>query len=550
MIRSFIWKLADQTQVFADFRGFCEMALPGEAPAGLLRWISRWVMASGITEWWWVSYLVLGLALGGVGYAGLGRYWTKRSWWARGLFIAGCWLSGEALLLLPILFSANYLWRCDESAFPIMNALGLLAAAGIYRVLRRLVERPWGLVPAVVIAAFGCVPFGVYALLGALALAGRGLWKRRGGGWGGLAGLGGLAAAILAVALPLSCRFVYGDLALRHGWRAAHALPPRLAWPNSDIARQLEVERRIAVADWRGARETAARGEAFPLRMEIAYRLLASFRSECLLAELFAYPMRTSPRDTDADQSLMDGYVLLFEYGLLLPARKALMEKASSEGWRPQYFRYLGDIAFLLGERERAYRGYSQLMRCPWRGKLAKGRLRLLAGEEKTLPDGLGTVAELAAQWRRIFADNAWLTFFPPDTRVEQLIYDLARHIRAAPRSLVELYLATLLLDGDAAALVREKDTLEALYPAPAPWPRAVQEAVLTEMMRLKGEERRRYAEIVRSGAIESPVAARCAAFRDARAALERQDTPQARLSLLRRFGDTYQFYEYWALGK
>ena len=77
-LRPIIRKLADETLVFADWDGFSEAALPGDAPAGFLRWVSRIVMETGLVDWLWlVPFAILAAALSLTAVCFVPKRWRK-----------------------------------------------------------------------------------------------------------------------------------------------------------------------------------------------------------------------------------------------------------------------------------------------------------------------------------------------------------------------------------------------------------------------------------------------------------------------------------------
>ena len=535
-------KLADQALVFADARGFAEMALPGDAPGGLLRYLARLLMVTGRSFWGSLLYFALGGLL----------VWILQKWLRTIVrrrdvaLVVSCALVG-GVLVLPVMAVAEDVWSQTESAFPMMNVLGLLFAAAFVAAARPLIRFAWGVPTMAVCACALFVPFGGYALLAGAVLACRALFGAAGDFWRRL--WAGAMLTLLAVAVPLVGRLVYADLNPRRALAASFGLPTSGRWPRGVMLEQLAVERRAFREDWSGIRAAAAASESYPLRMTIAYRILASFKAGQVLEELFQSPIRTSHRDTSALETLMDGHQLLFEYGCLLPARKEIMEQVARWGWRPGSLRYLGDIAFLRGELMLAYRFYSQLKRVPgWREWAARRLAALEKGDR--LPDDLVPVAQLAVEWRRVSRDWSDPFFLIDATKVEDFIYERFRGLSRTTPEMARMYLAAKLLTGDTAAFAAEKAMLAALYPPPKAWPVAVQEAFATEALRREEPARAAFLAGLPQGALQAENIRRAQDFAARRARLGSKPSVSDAEELGSRFGTSYMYYEFWALGK
>jgi len=516
-----VWKLASRTLVFMDWEGFSEMVLPGSRPGGLLRYLARLISLTGLSEdLWWLPYLVLPLALGvGAHLLVLGsRRWRWLPVWI---------LCALVVSLQPLLSLGIHVWLEIEPAFVLFNLLGLLAVCVLVGTWRRVARRGgiWRLLAVLGTLVF-FVPCGLYAVLAAFVLlfpGGRSVWRTR------REALWGLAGAMLAlVSVPCVCRGVYDDLSLWEALPSTHGF--RFYGENSQkFLPQLRLERRIRADDFSGA--LCERASMFPLRMEIALRILAQFRTGCVLDGLFATPIRTTHVTAKADELRMDGHLLLFHYGFMLPARRALFERLTSIGWDPESFRYLGDIAFIRGERALARRDYRQLARCPgWRA-FARRRLAALDDPQQHGAEDLMPIATLAQYW------DAWHRsqsdpFFDQTENVEAYVYNRFRRLRAGSPDMVRMALAAAILCGDAKKVAENTSLLEALAPPPDPWPRAAQEALVAY---LPPAALSRF----RAGAFEPATLRRWDAWRV-------DSTRMSQTALLRLYGDTYWLYRFW----
>lgn len=524
-MREIIWKLADRTLVFADGRGFVEMALPGEGPAGALRWVARILTTTGLLDSiWWLPYLALGMALGVALHL---LVHGARRWKRLGAWMAG----GVAYGLLPAVVAGHAVWSVTEPSYPLMNLLGTLAGCGVCALGRAVCRRRGRSIATGMLGALLFVPLGGYALVGAAAaIAREGVLGRKRPSARRACGIG---LALVLAALPLACRFVYDDLSWAYACEKAFAAPP---CPQLDegVASTLRLERFAKAGDWSGiladAEAARAEGRDFPLRMEIAYRILAQYRTGRLPEELFRHPIRTDHATTDARQLSLDGYLLLYHYGFLLPARRQIFERANESGWEPSHFRYLGDISVIRREKSLAYRDYAQLARCPFHGDEARRRLAELNRTDATAFADLRFIAADARVWSAWWAKRDW-KFFRLGERVEDFVYNMFLDLKEAPENMARMYLAAALLCHRPDLLTENVPMLDRMCPPPAPWPTPVQEA---------------FPKPAREGAVSARTAARRAAWDVAWRRIAGTATPEQKDDLRARFGDTWWFYHWW----
>ena len=577
-LRPVVWKLADQTFCLADWAGFREAACPGLHPGGLLRWLSSLLMTTGLCDaCWWVPYLLLPAAL------------AATSWFLVFPRRAAPAVAPFLLVTAALLHVGTSIWNLPDFAFPLTNLLGLGLAYALVAVLWPWTRRHVAAVPAAcALCALGFVPFGLYApYAGALLLldrlqAGAGACRPRALG-GVLAG-----AALLAAAPFAAAAFVYDDLAvglaLGHSqsvlngalltafgaWpvaafllpalpeipRLGARLPPAvrlavlsaacglvlLGLPRDDLRAQLRMER--CVAEGRFADALASgEGNPRPLRMEFAYRVLALWRTGRLEADLFAQAFTSFHRTTRAQERQMDGQDLLFQYGLLLPARCVAMESVAARGWRPGCLRLMGDAAFLQGETDLAARDWRQLARCPFRGAFARRRLAAAAagkGVDDPAFADLAPVSRADAFWRELVRTRPQAPFFDLDKdNLECFVYGRLLSLKGLPSpEIARLVLAAYLLEKDAEALVRSRGVMDALCPE-GPWPRVWQQGMLAHLARLPEDGRKALVDTLRAGVFSADEVARFDRF------VAELNAPGARAEDLRaRYGDTYYFYE------
>ncbi|MCQ2388375.1 MAG: DUF6057 family protein [Kiritimatiellae bacterium] len=553
-IRAVAWKIADQTLVFADWDGFREMALPGDRPAGFLRWCARMAASLGLFDaTWWIPYVLGALALGASlhflvppraspadGSAAKGRRAVVR--------LFGWCALGFAVAFLPLALCGDLIWDEREKPAALFNLFGMVVSCGLFAAFRPLCNRLPGLLASCAACAALVVPFGLYAPLAGIALAVRA--ARRTARPAGPAAFCGVAAAVALslAALPASCALVYDDLACSVAFPYAMGLRvPR--GPVGVLRHALEMERRVRARDWRGVMDLAdayrAAGKDFPLRMEIAFRILAQFHLQTLPDDLFRHPIRTGHFSTDANQQAMDGYLLLFEYGLLQPARRSIYERVFSSGWEPAHHAYLGDVALLLGERLLAYRNYRQLRRCPFRRAFAEARLAAITDPSLVPREELGMVAAAHSVWLEM-GKAVDVPFFATGDRIEHITYNFFRTLRKAPEFMARMLVSVLLLDGDAPVLAQNVPWLDRLAPPPKPWPEPVQEALLAHASTLDDARQREFLARMRPDAFAPGAANRLAAFKRVSGALTAASPQKEKDRVRRDFGDTYFFYDCW----
>lgn len=541
-LRPIIRKLADETLVFADWDGFSEAALPGDAPAGFLRWVSRIVMETGLVDWLWlVPFAILAAALSLTAVCFVPRRWRK--WPA---FLAAGVVS-VLFLFLPVMGVGAGVWLVGEPSYPVMNPLGILVAAWIFLALARLpaARKPLFFAALSVPVAALVVPFGAYPLAALAAAAvfhavkGEGALRRR-------IASSVFAVALAASAIPLAARFVYDDYSVKLAFDKSHAF--FVPWNSVvDISVQLEQEAAIKEGDFAKVLAMADRQFASartPLRMSVAYRILAQYRLGRLPDELFKYPMPTSHIDTDAEELMMDGYVLLFNYGLVMPARREIYEIASVRGSQPCHFRILGDIAAICGELQLALRYYRELARCPFRGEFARRRIKAVEESDGSAFADIADIADMHNTWKEFYKTQPNV-YFNTDQNVEKFVYTHFRALKSAPEAMVRMYVATTLLECDIKSLLDNQGLLDkiaatsaAMKGLPAtdggPWPDPVQEAVLMFINEIPDVAKKQAAaQSIRQNAISAETVARFNAF---------MSTPQT-ASLSNPFATTYLFY-------
>ena len=549
MIRELIWKLSDQTLVFADWRGFSDAALPGNRPAGFLRWCSRMVMTTGLSDaWWWVPYFAFVAALAASVFFLLPR--RLRSGAKRGLAAAAACLAVSALYaFVPVVATGDFVWDEAESAFPMMGLLGALVSVGLFVALRPLVRRsPWGMVVSLFACVLLFVPFGAYPILSLAALA---VWqfcsRELRSEWSLRAPLSAFAVVAAVPAACLLSRIAYDDLAPSVALESSHAF--RLRWNpcGAWLARQLRMERAVAARDWRGTLEAAGQSGGEPKRMETALTILAQYRMARLPDDLFKFAIVSPHANTASDQRTMDGYLLFLEYGLLQQTRCYAMELVTKHGWRPGYFAALGDVALLQGLFAEAKRHYSQLARVPFRWEFANERMRCMAMGVK-IPSDLDDCASMAkALDAQVDADKGF-ELFNLDSRVESHVYARYARLSNAPDFMMRMHLAAKLLECETESLASEAPLIDRLYPQR--WPVPVQEALLVHAGRLDAAAQSEYLKGVRPGVVERATFERIRRYSDDRAKLGANPSREDVARMWREYSGTYPIYEWLVSGR
>ena len=507
-----LWKLASQTLVCADAAGFRELAAPGpfSHPGGALAWLARLLASTGLTSWAWAPYLPASLLA---------------SLLLAALFPRATRGGGAALLALPAfvllappLLAGTTIWLLPDSSMGWSNLRGLSLAAALAAAGRRL-RGAWPLL-LVPVGLVGAVPCGVYAPLGALlAMLSAPGPSRSADRWG----LRLAAVVQFALALPLAGALFYADLsafnawlyggallahfrfsalnvanllcvaalaaavfaeaALARGWRGWAAPGTRCArwWGPSllgcaavalaaaalcrlDLRPQFRVERLGVARDWAAiVAYEDARDE--PVRMEVAWRILALHHLDRLPQDLLARPVLSFHATTPAEEYHMDGFELLFGWGLLNPARRWVHQMIPEKDWQPRHLQLLGDRALITGEWPLAQRKFRQLARCPFLSGYAEDRLAFLrAHRPGEVPDDLrGIARDALALWRDDVAEER--VFFNSLNNPENLVYRRWAELANCPRELAPTRLAAMLLDRRLQVLARNPRIVSSLYP-------------------------------------------------------------------------------------
>ncbi len=542
-------KLGWRCLSLADWAGFAEEAAR-PLPGGALHWCASWLGALWAVPWLgWLAFAALG-----AGVTALARAWGRLPAWGAGLpWAATAW---------AVAYCGVSVWIFVDAAFPWVWLLGWGAALAVAGAARR-----WGAWGAVLAAALypACgSPALMGALLGAAAPGVR--WWARG------------ALAAVAAAWPVLWRAAgasdpaWGPLLLANApflneqgasvWNATAAgvwaLAAAAQWP-------LRLPRRLArlrLAAWAPAAVFAAavgfgadaphplldllrceralvRGEtgrvlslsperAASHRMLAAQTIHALWRAGQLEERLFDYPWRVSHETSTIETMSLDGWRLLYSYGIVQMARRWCYEAVVNRGWSPDKLALLARVALVTGENDLARRYARQLARTPFHGREAAWLLAVADG--KAQPDAeLRRVAELHA---RLCVDPGGPTF-EGDKRLEPGIYNRYAVLQNGNREMVALYLCASLLRKDINPFNENFAVICRVWPQ-RPLPRAFQQALLSAASTLPPEKQPRLTADLFSPGVPQ-------AFQDFLRVAPKADPGDE--AFLRRFRGTYWFY-------
>ncbi len=175
-------------------------------------------------------------------------------------------------------------------------------------------------------------------------------------------------------------------------------------------------------------------------RLEIAYRALAAFRMGQT-----DNPSRTSGAQgwetTTIPHALMDGFKYLYAYGFVLQARRLILElRGETEGRRKLiHDRYLGDIAFICGERRLAEHHYRLLAKSRIFRETALARIEAVQSGKTPfdIPE-LSDVATLYLVWKKD-AQERNIEYFQHEQNLEQYVYTHFNEIKASTLAPLEI---------------------------------------------------------------------------------------------------------------
>lgn len=494
LYRPIFMKLGTRALCYADWAGFCE-AFASPLPGGVLAWCANalaltWTLPL-LGDFTWLL-LAAGVAL-------LGWRWAKLPPVAA--------LLPAALGVWQVAYCGFSLWIFVGAAFPYLNLLGwglLFLVLGIDR--RRGLWSLAGLLlyplcgTPIVLAQLICAcqgrkrlwmrllqiaAAGVPILLWKLCVSADPAWLRivmanspflfepgslvwdlmLGAAFAVLPATPLLAASVrrLPAALPAAAALLPSAglvLALYLGMD-----PVR---PLYDL---LTCERALARGDFRAVLELPET-RAASHRMVGACYIYALWRTGELAERLFQIPWSVSHEASTIDTMELDGYTLLYHYGIVQLARRWAYESVVNKGWTADKYRLLARCALILGEDAMARRYALQLRRIPFRRAEADALLAVLDGGEAD-----AELARVAGIHFRLARDPG-APVFEGDKRLEPGIYNRYAVLQNGSREMVTLYLCSALLRKDTLPFIENFEVIRTVWKE-RPLPRVFQEALL-----------------------------------------------------------------------
>lgn len=208
-------------------------------------------------------------------------------------------------------------------------------------------------------------------------------------------------------------------------------------------------------------------------RMLGAYRIHALWRAGELEERLFDVPWQVSHATSTIETMELDGYNLLYDYGIVQLARRWCYESAVNKGWSAPKLALLARIALVCDEPALARRYALQLRRIPLHRAEAETLLGLAQGTEKPT----AALLRVANLHRRLCLDEG-SPVFEGDKRLEPGIYNRYAVLKNGDRDMVALYLCASLLRKDLTPFIENYDVILRVWPK-RPLPRAFQQGLL-----------------------------------------------------------------------
>lgn len=495
-----LYKLGLRACCYADWAGLCEAAAD-PFPGGLLRWF-----AHGLMGLWRVPLLgaaVLVALLGGL--TALARA-TRR--------LPGAWALWPAgVLLWQVAYCGFSCWIFADAAFVTHYALwwavvlGLVAAGvrwGAWSAAGLLLWPVAGLAAPVGVALGTCVgraawPSRVARLVAALALPLA--WRccaEADPAWHETClanspilfeadslywNLASLSIPLILLAAPWLSRLRLPALRLpftvhRSLFTSAAAAAVTLLCfyrgmdPIHPLYDILACERAVARNDPAAILRLPAE-RVVKHRMLSAYAIYALWRTGQLEERLFDYPWRVSHEASTIDTMELDGYRLLFRYGLVQIARRWGYESVINKGWDADKLDLLARTAIITDEPALATRYARQLARLPLCRRQAECLLEVIAHRAEPDPE----LKRLHDLHLRLSLDSG-SPVFEGAKRLEEGIYNRYAVLKNGNRDMVALYLCASLLRKDTVPFLENYDVILSVWPQ-RPLPRAFQQALL-----------------------------------------------------------------------
>jgi hypothetical protein len=183
----------------------------------------------------------------------------------------------------------------------------------------------------------------------------------------------------------------------------------------------------------------------------------------------------------------LDGYWLLYHYGIAQMARRWCYENVIKLSWTGDNYALLTKVALVCNEMQLARRYAQQLARLPLRGAEAAELLAYANGAPIPKEHELWRIAELHL---RLAADAGSPTF-EAGKKLEEGIYNRYAVLKNGNRDMVALYLCSSLLLQDTTALTENFDVILSVWPQ-RPLPRAFQQGLLAAAATLPPEQQPR----------------------------------------------------------
>ena len=266
-------------------------------------------------------------------------------------------------------------------------------------------------------------------------------------------------------------------------------------------------------------------------RMLSAYTIYALWRTGQLEERLFDYPWRVSHEGSTIETMELDGYRLLFRYGLVQIARRWCYESVINKGWDAEKLALLTRVAIVTDEPALAARYARQLARLPLCRRKAEQLLAVI--EQRAAPDP--ELARLHDLHVRLSLDSG-SPVFEGAKRLEEGIYNRYAVLKNGNREMVALYLCASLLRKDTVPFLENFDVILSVWPQ-RPLPRAFQQALLDAAAELPpAEQPHLTAELFAPETLRS--------FEAFRRVLPTLSTGTSPTVLIPRFGSTFWFYK------
>lgn len=298
--------------------------------------------------------------------------------------------------------------------------------------------------------------------------------------------------------------------------------------PSETLYAILACERNVREGDGRAALTLP---EELPAehRMLAAYYIHSAWRAGKLEDKLFDVVWRVSHQASTIDTMSLDGYWLLYHYGIVQSARRWCYESVVAYGWTPDKLDLMTRVALVCNERALAMRYAKQLARLPFWRTRAERYLAYANGAEIPPEEDLRRVADLHT---RLSAD-AGSPVFEVGKKLEEAVYLRYAFLKNGNRDMVTLYLCSSLLLRETKPFLENYEVILKVWQV-RPLPRVFQQALLAAAAQVPPQEQPHLtADLFTPGMVEA-----YQAFR--REAPKADPTSE---SFRKRFGRSYWYY-------